>query len=167
MISGVSAISGGYRPQVTSGASMRQAPAQRMTNLFNTIDTSGSGSITKAQFEQAFQSMNPPQGLQSMGADAVWNQLDPNNTGSVSKQDFVSTMTNVLSQMHAQHASAATGAGGVAGGGGTVASTGSTQAGGRGTYDLIAALQNLEATLGGQSSSPQTGTTGSLFNTRA
>lgn len=101
-MSSVSAVGGGM-PQVSSGASMRMSPAQKMSALFDKIDTSGSGTITKAQFEQAFQNMNPPKGVQQMGADSVWAKLDPNGTGSVSKQDFVSSMTSLMSQVRQHH----------------------------------------------------------------
>ena len=101
-MSSISAIGGGM-PPVSTGASMRMPPAQKMSALFDKIDTSGSGTITKAQFEQAFQSMNPPKGVQQMGADSVWAKLDPNGTGSVSKQDFVSGMTSQMSQIRQQH----------------------------------------------------------------
>lgn len=90
-------------PQVWSGASMRTTSSQKMSNLFDQIDTSGSGTITKAQFEQAFQTMNPPQAAQQAGADAIWAKLDPNGTGSVSKQDFVSGMSSAMSQLRQQH----------------------------------------------------------------
>lgn len=103
MSSAISGIGGGVSPQVVSGASMRMPPSQKMSQLFDKIDTSGSGTITKAQFEQAFQTMNPPGRFKSMGADAVWNQLDPNGTGSVSKQDFMNGMKNVMEQLRAQH----------------------------------------------------------------
>lgn len=98
-MSSVSALGSATSAQVWSGASMRKPPAQTMANLFNKIDTSGSGSITKAQFESAFQSMNPPSGFKSQGADAVWAKLDPNGTGSVSKQDFTSSMTEQATQL--------------------------------------------------------------------
>jgi Ca2+-binding EF-hand superfamily protein len=84
---------------------MRKSPTQKMENLFQKIDTSGSGSITKSQFEQAFQSMNPSKGFQQAGADAVWAKLDPNGTGSVSKQDFVSGMTSMMSGFRHHHGS--------------------------------------------------------------
>ena len=100
-MSSVSAIGG--MPQVWTGASMRMPPAQKMAALFDKIDTSGSGTMTKAQFEQAFQTASPPKGFQNMGADAIWAKLDPNGTGSVSKQDFVSDMTTLMSQMRQGH----------------------------------------------------------------
>lgn len=98
-ISGV----GGGAPQIYSGASMRTPPAQKMANLFQQIDTGNTGSISKAQFGQAFQTMNPPASFKSLGADAVFSKLDPNHTGSVSKQNFVSGMTSMMSQLRQSH----------------------------------------------------------------
>lgn len=104
------AISGlGMAPQAMTGASMRMPPSQKMSTLFSQIDTTGSGSISKSQFEQAFSSLNPPAGFKAMGADAVFAKLDTNGTGSVSKQDFVSGMTSMMSairQQHSNHVSA-------------------------------------------------------------
>lgn len=102
-IGGISGIGAAAMPQVVSGASMRMPPSQKMTNLFQQIDTGNSGSITKAQFDQAFQTMNPPKGFQQMGSSSVWSMLDPNGTGSVSKQDFVNTMTSLMSQVRHRH----------------------------------------------------------------
>ena len=99
----ISGTGGATGPQAMSGASMRMPPSQKMSNLFDQIDSSGSGTITKAQFEQAFQSSNPPKGFQQAGADAVWAKLDPNGTGSINKQDFVSGMTSQMSQMRGHH----------------------------------------------------------------
>lgn len=90
-------------PQVWSGASARTTPSQKMASLFDQIDTAGSGTITKAQFEQAFQTMNPPKAAQQAGADSIWAKLDPNGTGSVSKQDFVSGMKTAMSQARHHH----------------------------------------------------------------
>ncbi|HLN08105.1 MAG TPA: EF-hand domain-containing protein [Xanthobacteraceae bacterium] len=53
-------------------------------NLFNEIDTAGTGSITKSTLEQAVTSA----GGTLQGADALYAQLDPNNTGSVNEQQF-------------------------------------------------------------------------------
>lgn len=85
-----------------------------MGNLFDNIDTSGSGAITKSQLAAAVQTQNPPPGFKAMGADAIFAQLDPNNTGSVSKSDFVGGMTALMSSMRSQR------------GAGTAASSGST-----------------------------------------
>jgi hypothetical protein len=75
-----------------------------MSNLFDSIDTSGSGSITQSQFEQAFQTQNPPAVFQKQGADAIYAALDPAGTGSVSKEDFVSTMSKLMASLRADNA---------------------------------------------------------------
>lgn len=98
-----SAISGlGMPPQAMTGASMYMPPAQKMFDLFSQIDTSSSGSITKAQFDLAFSALNPPAGFKSMGADAVFAELDPNGTGAVSKLDFKNGMLQMMAQIRQQ-----------------------------------------------------------------
>ena len=108
-IGSVSGMAGAMMPQVVSGASMRMPPAQKMSNLFQQIDTGNTGSISKAQFAQAFQTLNPPPAIKAMGADAVFGKLDPNGTGSVSRQDFINGMKSVMvhNHRHASHAEAA------------------------------------------------------------
>ena len=74
-ISGIASSSGLH---AVSGASYGAPPQQKMSNLFDSIDTSGSGSITQSQFEQAFQTKNPPAVFQQQGAAAIFAALDPN-----------------------------------------------------------------------------------------
>jgi Ca2+-binding EF-hand superfamily protein len=81
-----------------SGASARMPPAQKMASLFSQIDTNNTGSISKSQFMQAFQTMKPTAGFRAMGADAVFQALDPSNSGTVSKQNFVQGMTQLMAQ---------------------------------------------------------------------
>ena len=100
-ITGLAAASGMH---AVSGASSSGPPQQKMSDLFNSIDTSGSGSITQAQFDQAFQTKNPPAVFQKQGADAIFASLDPNGTGSVSKQDFVATMSKLMASLRADNA---------------------------------------------------------------
>lgn len=92
--------SGAGRSMAVTGASARMPPQKKMSNLFDKIDTSGSGSISQSQFDQAFQIMKAPAAIKSLGADAIWSQLDPNGTGSVSKADFVSVMKGVMASAH-------------------------------------------------------------------
>lgn len=101
-IGGISAM-GAAMPQIVSGASMRMPPSQKMNSLFQQIDTNNTGSISKDQFMQAFQTLNPPKGFQQLGANAIWAKLDANGTGSVSKQDFVNGMTSMMSQIRQHH----------------------------------------------------------------
>jgi len=100
-ISGVGAAGGMH---AVSGASSSGPPQQKMSSLFDSIDTSGSGSITQAQFDQAFQGKNPPAVFQKQGADAIFASLDPNGTGSVSKQDFVAGMSKLMASLRADTA---------------------------------------------------------------
>jgi hypothetical protein len=99
----VSAVSGVGGMQALSGASRALSPDQKMSNLFDSIDTAGSGTITKAQFEQAFQTSNTPGVFKQQGADAIFAQLDPNGTGSVSKADFIAGMTKLMSTLRGGH----------------------------------------------------------------
>ena len=85
-----------------SGASTGMPPQQKMSSLFDKIDGSGSGSITQQQFDQAFQTMDPPAVFQQQGASAIFAALDPNGTGSVSKQDFVSGMSQLMASLRAE-----------------------------------------------------------------
>ena len=101
-VGGLYGMGNASMPQVVSGASMRMPPSQKMANLFQQIDTSGSGTISKAQFEQAFQRLNPPPAIKAMGADAVFSKLDPNGAGSVLKQDFVNGMKSMVTHGHHQ-----------------------------------------------------------------
>lgn len=99
----LASVSGMSGMQALSGASAAAPPEQKMSNLFVSIDTSGAGTISKAQFEQAFQTMNPPGVFKQQGADTIFAQLDPNGTGSVSKPDFVSGMTQLMSSLRGAH----------------------------------------------------------------
>ena len=103
-VTGVGAAGGMH---AVSGASTSGPPQQKMSDLFDSIDTSGSGSITQSQFDQAFQSKNPPAVFQQQGADAIFAALDPNGTGSVSKQDFVSGMKQLMVSLRADDAASA------------------------------------------------------------
>jgi Ca2+-binding EF-hand superfamily protein len=101
-VTGISASSGLH---AVSGASTAGPPQQKMSDLFSSIDTSGSGSITQAQFDQAFQTKNPPAVFQNQGANAIFSALDPNGTGSVSRQDFVSGMSKLMVSLRADSSS--------------------------------------------------------------
>jgi hypothetical protein len=100
-LSGIGSASG---LNVVSGASNSAPPQQKMSSLFDSIDSAGSGTITQAQFEQAFQTKDPPAVFQKQGADATWAALDPSGSGTVSKQGFVSTMSNLMVSLRAEGA---------------------------------------------------------------
>ena len=98
----ISPLGSAAQPPVTSGASLRQPPTQKMSNLFDRIDNAGSGDVSRAQFDQAFKTMNPPKPFKDQGADAIWKQLDPGGSGSVSRQDFVDKMKGLMVSLRAQ-----------------------------------------------------------------
>jgi hypothetical protein len=102
----ISGMAGAGGAHAMSGASMRMPPAQKMANVFAQIDTSGSGTISKSQFEQSFQNLKMPQAFKAMGADAIFAKLDPNGTGSVSKQDFVDGMKSLMMQARQERSNA-------------------------------------------------------------
>jgi Ca2+-binding EF-hand superfamily protein len=137
-VSGISSSSGLH---AVSGASYGAPPQQKMSNLFDSIDTSGSGSITQTQFEQAFQTKNPPAVFQNQGAEAIFASLDPTGSGSVSKQDFVSTMSGLMASLRA----------------GPPAQSGSQP-----TDTLTASLQTLNQI--GSTTAPSTSSPGALIN---
>ncbi|HWX36827.1 MAG TPA: EF-hand domain-containing protein [Steroidobacteraceae bacterium] len=118
----VSAVGANSGLNAVSGASYGVPPQQKMSNLFDSIDTSGSGSITQAQFQQAFQTQNPPAVFQKQGADAIFSALDPSGSGSVSKQDFVSTMSQLMVSLRTE---------------------GSAQSGSQASSSVAASLQSL------------------------
>lgn len=108
-MSSINGISGmGAMPQAMSGASMRMPPQQKMSTLFQQIDTAGTGSITKSQFENAFNNMNPPAAFKAIGLDSVWAKLDPSGSGQASKQDFIAAMKTMMTHGHRNHTQEAT-----------------------------------------------------------
>ena len=91
------------QPQIWTGASGGAVRSQKLASLFSSIDTAGTGSITKSQFEDAMKTADLPPSLQGKSADAIWTQLDPGGTGAVSKQDFISGMQKVMRAAHHGH----------------------------------------------------------------
>lgn len=98
-VSGVGALG---TSQVWSGASPAMAPQQKMAQLFTKMDTANTGTINQSQFDQAFQNMNPPAKIKAAGADTLFKLMDPNQTGQVSKDSFISTMTDLIGKLNAQ-----------------------------------------------------------------
>jgi hypothetical protein len=52
------------------------------------------------------ETLDPPAVFKAQGANAIWNSLDPNGTGSVSKHDFVNTMKDLMVQLRADKTAA-------------------------------------------------------------
>jgi hypothetical protein len=140
----VSGIASSSALHAVSGASSGAPPQQKMANLFDSIDSSGSGSINQSQFAQAFQSKNPPAVFQKQGADAIFASLDPTGTGQVSKQDFVSTMSKLMASLRAD---------------------GSTSSGSQAADSLTASLQALNQI--NPTTVPPTAPPGTLINKTA
>ncbi len=89
-----------------TGASPPMPAQQKMSKLFDKIDTAGNGSISSAQFQQAFRTMKPPAAFRALGSEAVYAKLDPQQTGSVSKTGFVRTMSEMSQSLRAPPATA-------------------------------------------------------------
>ena len=70
------------------GGSLSSYLQQFQHNLFNKIDANGDGSITKSELQQAVTSA----GGTTASADALFADLDPNNAGSVSEQQFAQNL---------------------------------------------------------------------------
>jgi hypothetical protein len=95
-MSGISGVGGGFSPyHVMSGASASATPAQKAARLFDSAVPSGSGSITKNEFQQAYQSGNPPANFP--GVEEAWKALDPYGNGVVTKANFVQDMAQLMS----------------------------------------------------------------------
>ena len=102
----ISAMGGTQNAAMMSGASSYGSPQEKMSNLASQIDTTSSGTITQSQFNQAFKSSNTPAVFKAAGANAVWNAIDTNGSGQVSRQTFVESMKNQMVQLRQSTASA-------------------------------------------------------------
>ena len=102
MTAAVAAVGGPPSLDMISGASGNMAPpVQKMTSLFDAIDATGAGSINQSQFNQAFQTLDPPAVFKAQGSSTIWSALDPSGSGSVSKQNIVNTMKDLMAQLRA------------------------------------------------------------------
>ena len=103
MTTPVSTVSPHIRVDTYTGASGARIPAStKMANLFDRIDNSGAGVITRSQFDAVFQTMQPPRDFKSRGADAIWSSVTSGQAGGITKTDFISGM---LAQMRSMRAS--------------------------------------------------------------
>jgi Ca2+-binding EF-hand superfamily protein len=85
----------GFQASGWPGSPGGAAGSQVAQNLFNQI-SNGSGSITQSELEQAVTSA----GGTTQAADALYAKLDPNNTGSVSEQQFAQTLSQMAPHHH-------------------------------------------------------------------
>jgi len=96
--SGISNMRAASLPKVASTQGTQISPQQKLNNLYHQIDSSGSGRITKVQFELAFNKLSLPASIKGIGQDAAFSKLDPSGTGIVSKQDFIRGMQALMAQ---------------------------------------------------------------------
>jgi Ca2+-binding EF-hand superfamily protein len=89
----------GYQAQGWPGASSAQPGGQLAQDLFSQIDRNGSGSISKADLEQAVTKA----GGSKEAADALYAKLDPKGTGSVSEQQFARILFGAPPHHHLHH----------------------------------------------------------------
>jgi Ca2+-binding EF-hand superfamily protein len=102
MAGSIGGLGGASMPQIVSGASKRGSKSHGLADMFKSMDTNGSGSISISQLQSAFGNLKLPPSAKSLGPDAIFSKLDPNNTGSVSKQDFVSGLRKILADLQVQ-----------------------------------------------------------------
>jgi hypothetical protein len=107
----------------SSGGSSATDPASAFANQMFAQITNGGSTLTQSALEQAVTSA----GGTTASADALYAQLDPNNTGSVTEQQFAANLPSVF------NASA------------TSASATSTSDGGNSASDAVAALMKTMA----------------------
>jgi Ca2+-binding EF-hand superfamily protein len=87
-----------YKPQVELSGSAPTSTLQKLNSLFQQIDTSGKGHITKVQFEQSFSKLSLPISVKEIGQDGVLKKLDPNGTGIITKPEFIQRMASLFNQ---------------------------------------------------------------------
>ena len=96
--SGISNMRAASIPKAASPQGTSASPQQKINNIFQQIDSSGTGRITKAQFEKAFNELSLPESIKGIGKDAAFSKLDPSGSGVVTKQDFIRGMQALMSQ---------------------------------------------------------------------
>lgn len=102
MTTPVSSVSSHVRIDTYTGASGARMPASaKMASLFDRIDVSGAGVITRSQFDTAFQTMQPPRDFKSRGADAIWSSLTSGQSGGITRNDFIAGMLVQMRSMRA------------------------------------------------------------------
>lgn len=100
--SGISNMRAASMPKVVAGGASSVSSQQKISNLFQQIDSSGNGRITKEQFEQAFNKLNLPASVKDVGPEAAFSKLDPKGSGVVTKQDFIHGMATLMSHKNTQ-----------------------------------------------------------------
>jgi hypothetical protein len=148
MTGSIGGMGGVSLPKVVSGASKRGSKSHGLADLFKSVDSTGSGSITKSQLQSALPNLKLPSSVKSLGADAIFGKLDPNNTGSVSPQDFVTGLRKIMADPKVQ-------------------TTKPAQAASSSPFDALISGAKAIASLGAAATGPVGSSIGSLINTFA
>ncbi len=97
-MSTISGIGGGLTSLSTSSATLdpTQILAQQMASALDQNSSTDSTDMTQSEYDQAVASLNLSV-QQQAAAQALFAQLDTNNTGQVSKDQLSAALTNLLS----------------------------------------------------------------------
>lgn len=98
----VSSVTANRYAHALSGAASAPTSTKKTNSLFDQTDITGAAAATPSQFAQTIKSLNQPEGIKSLGADAVFAALDQSKAGSVDKKKFSSGMTKLLSVLNTQ-----------------------------------------------------------------
>jgi hypothetical protein len=98
---GSSNHSAAYKAQIAAAGNSQPSVQQRLSNLFQQIDTAGTGRITNTQFEQSFSKLSLPKPVKDLGHEAILNKLDPAGKGVITKSDFIQKMELLMNQKSA------------------------------------------------------------------
>ncbi len=90
--------SAAFKSQVELSGNSPTSTLQKLNNLYQQIDTTGKGQITKVQFEQSFNKLSLPASVKDMGQEGVLKKLDPNGTGVITKPEFIQRMAPLINQ---------------------------------------------------------------------
>lgn len=86
----------------------RPSPQEMADKLFSQLDTSGSGSLQKSDFQKIIDaaasgsSADSSSSASSLNLDEVFSQLDGNGDGQVTKQEFSDTFSKLAEQLDSQ-----------------------------------------------------------------
>jgi Ca2+-binding EF-hand superfamily protein len=106
MTMSISALSNNRTAHSVSGANSTTTSTKKASSLFDQMDVTGIGSVSRNQFARNFKSLNLPSGIKSLGADKVFSALDASGKGAIGKKEFSSGMIKMLSALNASQTSA-------------------------------------------------------------
>jgi Ca2+-binding EF-hand superfamily protein len=101
MTMSISALSNNRTVHSISGANFSTTSAKKASSLFDQMDPTGTGSVSRSQFARSFKSLNLPDGIKGLGANTVFSSLDTGGKGAIGKKEFSSGMMKLLSTLNA------------------------------------------------------------------